>query len=41
VDKPNPAALTKVVEEQLGLELVPARRPVEVMLIERLAKNTE
>jgi len=39
-DKPNPPALTKAVEEQLGLELVPAKRPIEVTLIERLAKDT-
>jgi uncharacterized protein (TIGR03435 family) len=34
--KPNRTGLIKAVREQLGLELVPARRPVEMVLVEQV-----
>jgi uncharacterized protein (TIGR03435 family) len=33
-DKSNPEGLLQVVREQLGLEVVPAKRPMEVVIIE-------
>jgi uncharacterized protein (TIGR03435 family) len=38
-NKPNPDALKKAVREQLGLELVPDRRPIEMLVIEQMKKN--
>jgi uncharacterized protein (TIGR03435 family) len=35
-DKPNPENLVRAVREQLGLDLVPAVRPVEMVRIERV-----
>ncbi len=34
-DDPNSEALMKAVQERLGLELVPGRRPVEMLLVEQ------
>ena len=34
-DRPNPEALTKAVRDQLGLQLTPARRRIEVLVIDK------
>jgi uncharacterized protein (TIGR03435 family) len=38
-DKPNPDGLAKALREQLGLNLIPARRPVEMVLVEQVKQE--
>ncbi len=40
-DKPNLQGLRKAVQEQLGLELVPTKRPIEIFVISRVEKKKE
>lgn len=40
-DKPNPEGLRKALAEQLGLELVADRRPVEMVVIEQTQKKSK
>ena len=40
-DKPDLEAVKKAVRKQLGLELVPGERPIEVLVIDRVKKNEE
>ncbi len=37
-ERPAPGVLTRALREQLGLELTAARRPVEVLVVDRVAK---
>lgn len=38
-DRPNPEGLMKALQEQLGLELVPCKRPVEMLVVEQENDN--